>query len=691
MAVEKSALRVTELDFTSIRENLKTYLRSQSEFQDFDFEGSGMAILLDILAYNTHYMGYYLNMIGNEMFLDTAQIRASVLSHAKSIGYVPASRKGSLSKVNIVATPSEVEDQNANIITLEKYTRLLGASKDGVNYPFVTLYSNTATKSNGTFSFANVYIKQGEVLTQQYLMESGNESRRFEIPSANVDLDTVVITVQESSSNTDTSVYVKYEDITELTSDSKVFFIEENENLNYTFYFGDDVLGKKPKPGNIIICTYLDTVGSVTNNISKFTFVEPVGGLYSDNVTVTSVGSSYGGVDKETIDQARFRAPYFYTAQNRAINESDYKTLLLKDYNYIDSISVWGGEDHDPVIYGKVFMSIKTKGNYILTNFEKENIKKSLIKTRNIMTVTPEIVEPDYAYLQTKGKVIYDSKVTNLTSSQLLGYVKAAISDYAEEELNAFTSTFKKSVLQTYIEESEKSITASDLDIFVQKRIKIDTNNTKTYTINFNMPISKAKDVNKLTTFPELTVYDLNNVARNVFFEITPSVDSGIQNISIVNAGRNYLTAPNVQIVGDGTGATAVAKVLSGRIISIDVINPGTDYSSAAVVITSEDGAGGTAIAELQSNHGILRSYYYTSNGSKVFVNRAAGTVDYTTGQIVLNNLRAFDVLENDWYDDNYLTITVPIDEEIINPLRNRILTVDENDPRSYQIQMVAS
>ena len=225
MSQEKSALRVTELDFLSIRENLKTYLRSQNEFQDFDFDGSGMSVLLDLLAYNTHMMAYYLNMTGNEMFLDTAQIRSSVLSHAKNINYVPGSKQGALSKVNINITPSVTEDQIVSSVVLDKYTRLLGRNKDGINYPFVTLYSNTSSKSGGSFAFSNVFIKQGEVVTLQYPMTSENESRRFEIPSANVDLGTVVITVQESSSNTDTFVYTQAEDITELTANSKVYFI----------------------------------------------------------------------------------------------------------------------------------------------------------------------------------------------------------------------------------------------------------------------------------------------------------------------------------------------------------------------------------------------------------------------------------------------------------------------------------
>ena len=252
MAEEKAALRVSELDFASIKENLKTYLRSQTEFQDYDFEGSGMSVLLDILAYNTHYMAYYLNTTANEMFLDSAQLRSSILSHAKLMNYVPGSPQGALSKINVTVTPSNSEDQASTTLTLNKYTRLLGTDKDGVNYPFVTLYSNTAIKSSGAFNFANVVIKQGEVNSIQYQMTPSNTARRFAIPSSNVDTTTVVVNVQESSSNTDISTYTLADDITEITANSKVYFLEENENSEYTFYFGDDVIGKKPRNGNIL-------------------------------------------------------------------------------------------------------------------------------------------------------------------------------------------------------------------------------------------------------------------------------------------------------------------------------------------------------------------------------------------------------------------------------------------------------
>lgn len=690
MATEKASLRVSELDFLEIRENLKTYLRSQNEFQDFDFEGSGMAVLLDILAYNTHYMSYYLNMVGNEMFLDTAQLRESIISHAKLMNYVPASSQGAVNKVNIKVTPSNAEDNVSTSLTLNKYTRLLGTDKDGVNYPFVTLYSNTVSKNTSTFDFANVIIKQGEVITLQYLMEPTNDTRRFEIPSANVDTETIVIRVQESTTNTDTTIYTLAEDITEVTANSTVYFIEENEKQNYTFYFGDDVIGKKPKNGNIVICTYLNNAGAITNNISRFVFTDDIGG-YTDNIRVTTTSGSYGGIDKEGIEQVRFRAPYFYTTQNRAVTANDYETLILKDYNNIEAVSVWGGEDNDPVVYGKVFISLKTRGNYQLTNLEKEQIKEDLIQKRNVLTVTPEIVDPEYTYVMIRGSVYYNSALTGLTANEIQQLTIAAVQDYSDTELNSFSSIFRKSKLQTYIENAEKSITGSDIDVLVQKRILIDTERTKTYTINFNMPLAKTLFTdNILHTYPEITVFDSSGVARNVFVEETPIINTGIDSIEIINGGINYVSAPTVTIVGDGSGATATAQVVGGRIQKIVVTNAGQNYSSAIIELSGGDGVGASAKAILQARKGVLRSYYYKSNREKVIVNSNFGTIDYDTGTITINSLRATNVVANDFYEDGYLTFTVSAENENIFTQRNRILSIDYSDARSIQLTAVA-
>lgn len=689
MSSDKSALRVTELDFNSIKNNLKEFLRSQETFQDFDFEGSGMSVLLDVLAYNTFYNGFYLNMVANEMFLDTAQLRSSIISHAKLVNYVPASKQGAQARVNIQATPSGTEDQTVNVVTLEKYTRLLGQDIDGINYPFVTLNSNTASKSGGSFSWSNVSIKQGEVITIQYLMDAANEQRRFEIPSDSVDTTTLSVLVQESSTNNDITSFTLASDITEITANSAVYFIEENENLNYTFYFGDGVIGRRPRDGNVIICTYLDTSGGAANNISGFTFIDPIGGKFTDNVSVTTMTTSHSGLDKEDIESVRFRAPYFYTTQNRAVIDSDYETLILKDYNNIDSVSVWGGEENDPVIYGKVFISLKTRGNYFLTNFEKERIKTELIAKRNVITVTPEIVDPDYIYFLISGTVFYNPSLTTYTAEELQTLVRAAAQDYADTELDSFRSTFRKSTLQRHIEAVDKSITGSDVDIVIQKRILIDLNNTRTYTATFNTPLKKSLSGIKFSTFPEIEQYDAAGVIRKVFFEETPDARSGIDEIHITDNGRNYLTAPTVTIIGDGSGATAVASVVSGRLDRITITNAGSDYSSAVVSISGGDGTGAAGVALLQAKQGVIRSFYYASKREKVFINTNAGSIDYEAGIITLNSLDVYDVVAN-FYDENILTLNILAENENIYTLRNNILSIDDNDPKSIQLTVVA-
>lgn len=692
MAEEKTALRIAELDHLSIKENLKNYLRSQEEFQDYDFDGSGLNILLDILAYNTHYMGFYLNAVANEMFIDTAQLRESIISHAKTMNYVPGSKQGAMSRININVTPSPSENQNVSSITLEKYTRLLGRDIDGVNYPFVTLYSNTSTKDSGSFLFSNVYVKQGEVVTLQYLMEPTNSSRIFEIPSSNVDTTTLTITVQESATNTDIYQYTLADDITTVNANSRVYFIEENQNGFYNFYFGDNVIGKKPANNNIIICTYLDNVGSLSNNITAFTFVQPVAGIFSDNVRVTSAVSSYGGVPKESVEEVRFRAPYFYTTQNRAVTEQDYATLLLKDYNYVQDVNVWGGEDHDPVTYGKVFMSIKTRGNFRLTNFEKERIKNDLIQKRNVLTVTPEIVDPEYTFVMISGSIYYNPTLTGRTSNEILELVKAAIYDYNDNELRGFNYALRKFKLQEYINNAEKSITGSDIQILLQKRLTVDTVQTKTYEIKFNTQLRKSSfGTDRISSYPTIAVFDSGGVSRNAYIEeVVENRTTGIHSIRVVSSGQNYTSAPTVTISGDGSGARAVASILGGRVEKIMITNPGTNYTTAVVSLSGGEGFGATAVADLDADRGTLRSLYYKPDGEEVFVNESFGDVLFDEGKIMINSLRATSVESNAFYEENILTIVAPAKNEIIRPVRNGIITFDENDPRAIQLTVVA-
>lgn len=684
-----SALRITELDFLSIRNNLKDYLRSQDTFQDYDFEGSGLAILLDLLAYNTYYNSFYMNMLANESFLDTAQIRQNILSHAKAINYVPTSSRGSEALIDVYVKPTRNEITTVQNITLEKYTRLLGTDIDGYNYPFVTVNSNTADKFASAFSFSNVVIKQGEVITQQYAVNANNAYRRFQLPSANVDTTTLTVIVYESSSNSYSNEYSVANDLTELGPESFNYFIEEDENLYWTVYFGDGVLGVKPKDGNIVQISYVDTSGAVANNVTSFKFVDRVGGLYSEDVKLTTRVASRGGADKEDIESIRFRAPHFYTAQNRAVTTTDYESMLITGYPNVDAVSVWGGEDNDPVQYGKVFMSLKTKGYYKLTDADKIAIKNDLISNKNVVTVTPEIVDPEYVFVMISGRVTYDPNKTSKTAAQIKALINQAILNYNNDELNTFKSTFRKSKLQQYIEGCDGAITGSDISIVVQKRMDMLVDEGRLYHIKYSMPIKKSDSYNRFYSFPSIQVADAAQNLQYVFFEESPGANSGIASISMVSSGQDYSETPTVTITGDGIGATAKAIVVNEKVVRIDVTNKGRNYSRAQVAIQGL-GAGATATPVLESNQGTVRTYYNKTNGDKVLVDTNAGSINYEKGLITLNKLTPRDVANNSFYDTDVVAFNATPASEIILPTRNRILTIDVTNSQSIQINVIA-
>jgi len=687
MATSNNSLRVTELDFNTIKNNLVTFLQNQDTFQDYNFQGSGLSVLLDILAYNTYYNSFYMNMIANEAFLDTAQDRKNILSHAKTINYIPSSARGPEALVNVKVTPSFGEDQNTNYIILDQYTRIMGSDINGTNYPFVTINANSAYKSNGSFYFPNVYIKQGEVITHQFAVNSNNSTVSYQIPSSNVDTSTLIVTVQESSTNTMTTQYFLYDDITQVQSNTAVYYIEENQDLNYTIYFGDNVLGKKPANGNIVIVTYLDTVGAISNGITKFAFTDPIASLYRNNVKIQTITGAYGGTDKEDLESIRFRAPFFYTTQNRAITQSDYESLILKKYPYIQAVSVWGGEQNDPVVYGSVFISLKTQGYYALTQLEKQNIINDLTNGISVLTVTPQIVDPNYCFLLINGKVTYNPNLTTNTSTQIEESIFNSINSYQNDKLNTFQSIYKLSKLQQYIESSDASITGSDIYVYLQSRVTMMPGVNRNYVINYSTPIRKGDLVEKMFTYPQVTVLDSTNTPQNVFFEEVVNSSTGVSSIVVQNKGTGYTSPPTIIIEGDGTGATATASLVNGQITGITITNAGYNYTRASVVINGV-GVGATAEALVQGNYGTVRSYYYQSNGQKIVVNPTAGTIDYVNGIVTLTSLNVSSVVTNSIYNENILTVNVPPENEIISPVRNLIFSVDMNNPQSIQLTL---
>lgn len=682
-----TTLRISELDFDSIRNNLKDFLRSQSQFTDYDFEGSGMSALLDVLAYNTHYMSYYLNMVGNEAFLDSAQLRSSVVSRAKMLGYTPESMKGPVATVNIRITPGGLEDNTAGSLTIPKYTRLISEPINGINYIFATTSANVVTKSNGSFYLANAAIKQGKPISQTYTVTPGN--RRFVLPSANVDLDTITVTVQESISNTFLTTYTQNEDITEITANSTVYFIEENSvaNGSYVVYFGDNVLGKQPANGNIITIQYLDTHGPAANKVNNFTMLDSISG-YSQNVIVTSVSPASSGSNREGIESIRTRAPLAYSAQNRAVSKGDYETLLLKDYPNIDAISVWSGEDNDPIVYGKVFISLKPKDNYNITLAEKERIKNEIIANRSVLTVFPEIVDPEYVYLLFKVAANYNPSATSLDESEITALLDAAIADYEADHLNSFKGSYRNSILHKYLDIGN-FIISTEIEAYMQRRVDITTGTAKNYTIDYGVPLYRGEVGEALYTYPAAYMDDSSGDTWPMYFEEVPQSYTGIDSIDIIDPGSGYLAAPTVTIEGDGFGAKAEATILNGRVSSIKVTQRGSNYTQATVTISSGSGITARAAAKLQLRYGDIRTYYYKDNGEKVLANESAGTIDYDAGVIYLNSINIKSIPENDTYDTDVLTFNIKPERDTVYQKRNYILDIDFNDNSSRKITLI--
>lgn len=684
-----TAFRIAELDPIQIKANLKEFLRSQSEFIDFDFEGSAINILLDILVRNTHYMAFYLNMIGSEAFIDTAQLRSSMVSHAKQIGYTPRSRTAAQTTVQIVVTPSINEDQDQSSLTIPKWTEFMSEAKDGMNYPFVTVQAYSSTKSNSSFSFANVVLMQGQVISRIYEAVTENPNRRFTIPSANVDTRHVNVLVQESSGNTYTEIYNRFSDIQELTANSRVFFLEETSTGNgtYDIYFGDGVLGKNPSDGNIIIVTYLDTNGAAANKIESFVLVDAIDG-FDDDVEITPDSPSSGGSERETVNEIRQKAPIAYTTQNRAVTRNDYKTLILQDYTNVNSIAVWGGEENDPPIYGKIFISLKPKNGYRITDTQKSQIIDSIVRTRSVMTVIPEIIEPDYHYILTRLHVHYDTTKTNKSEHELEAIIRNTISTFRNNYLSKFESKFRVSNLQREIENSDPSITSCYIVPFVQKRQEILIGETKRYEIDFGQRISKGQINDKLYTTPGINIFDSTGTERECYLEEVPYAYTGIDEIEILSAGQKYEDA-TVEISGDGTGATATAKIVNGRIETITVTNRGENYTRAFITITSNTGYGASARAILQFNRGTLRLFYYRTNGQKQILNSEAGTINYETGKLVVSDLLINSTASLTRYDSDIWTFVARPEEPDLTPVRNVIYDLDTNDSASIVITMV--
>ena len=478
MATTEKRLDVTDLDFDDIKTNLKTFMRNQSEFTDYDFEGSGMNAILDVLAYNTHYLAMNMNMVANEAFLDTASVRSSVVSHAKTLGYTPNSVRAPIANVNVTLN---------NIGSLTSATIPVGTIFttviDDINYQFVTVAEHTRQIENGIISFNNIPIHEGTYVTNRYTVDIDNVDQKFYINDANGDTTTLIVDVFDNSSSTLSTTFTLATDTTQTASDSNVYFLQESVDGKFEIYFGDGITGKALSDGNIVRMRYVVTNKEKANGASSFTTSATISGI--TNITTATVSPASGGAEKESIQSIKFNAPLDYAAQGRAVTVNDFKAIVPKVYANAKSVQVYGGEDNDVPTYGKVYISIvPTTG--AITASAKLDIVRQLKNNYTVASVTPEIVDPEYTKLRLNVNFAYNSKNTIKAQETLISNVKRTITNFNTNNLTKFDAAFRYSAFTTLIDNTDDAITSNITTVKLSKDF-IPTIGTSTkYIIPFN-------------------------------------------------------------------------------------------------------------------------------------------------------------------------------------------------------------
>ena len=469
-------LQVTELDFDLIKDNLKTYMKNQTEFSDYNFEGSGMSQIIDLLAYNTHYLAMNANFAMNEAFLDSATLRSSVVSHAKGLGYTPRSARAPVAYVDVTLNSS-----TAVSATLAKGTRFT-TKVDGSTFGFVVNEDITTTPTNGVMRFINVPIYEGTLITSRYTVDLNNIEQKFLISDDRGDTTTLKVSVQTSGSDVSTTTYTLATDITQVTSGAKVYFLQESTDGKFEVYFGDGVVGSSISNGNIVQLQYVVTNKDKANGAKSFSTTSVSG---ETDVTVALLVAALGGAEPESISSIKFNAPLDYSSQGRAVTTQDYKTILPTVYAGTQAVQVWGGEDNDPPIYGQVFLSVRTKSGTNLTQAQKNSIAVDL-KKYNIASIRPTFVNPLITKIKLKVDFKFDSKTTTKTVGDLETLIRSTLATYNAGDLLNFDVVFRHSKISGLIDATDTSILSNTTRLTLNQIITPTLNASTQYIIDFN-------------------------------------------------------------------------------------------------------------------------------------------------------------------------------------------------------------
>ena len=472
-----TSIDLVGLDFTDLKNNLKSFLKTNTQFKDVDFEGSNMSVLLDLLAYNTYLNGFYTNMVASEMFLDTAQLRDSIVSHAKELNYVPRSFNSAKATITVDITPST----GVSSVVVPKYTSF--TSRVGANtYSFTTEEALVLTSSNSGVYSTSLDVYEGIVTSETFVVNQSNTSQRFVLSNPTVDTSSIVMTVYEDGGQTELA-YTKATQLFGITDTSKVFFVQAAENQQYEVVFGDGVYGRKPKDGAAVVVKYRACSGELPNGASSFAVDGPIDG--HANVSTTTTASATGGAVAETTTSIRFNAPRSFQAQDRAVTTSDYETLLLGQFSDIQALSVYGGEEANPPQYGKVFISVDV-ADADGAPASRKKAYSDFIKDKTPLTINVEFVDPDFMYVKVDSNVEYNVNNTTKTVADIRTAVQAAISNYNDTYLSKFKTSLYLSALMSDISAADTSIVNNDTSIYVVKRYTPVLNTSQSFVITTN-------------------------------------------------------------------------------------------------------------------------------------------------------------------------------------------------------------
>jgi len=602
-------LVVSDYDFDAIKVNLKSFLQGQSQFQDYDFEGSSLNILLDILSYNTHYMAYLANMATNEVYLDSADIRNNIVSLAKMIGYTPSSPRAPMASIDIT-----LNGATGTSVTMAKGTVFTTTVND-TSYQYITNSDFTTTPIAGVYKFSGVPIYEGTLVTFKYTNDVTDEDQKFVIPSNKVDTSTLQVKVQNSSSDTTTETFSLAGGYNGTTDASKVYFLQEGKDGRYEVYFGDGINGKALVDGNIVILEYIVTNIEESNGASSFSLSGTIGGF--SNVTISTVSASQGGNAGETNDSIKLNAPLQYAAQDRAVTTTDYETLVKSIYPNALSVSAWGGEDDETPRYGIVKIGVKAASGSTLTETTKADIVSKL-KPYNVASVSPQIVDPEITSVLLTSTVKYDTKATTKSSDTLKSDIINAISSYNTNTLQKFDSIYRHSKLTGIIDSVDNSVLSNITTVKIRKSFTPTLASSTKYNIYFRNALFNPHAGHNMAAGGILssTGFKVTGNDNEMFFDDDGNgnvrryfLQSGIKSYANETQGTiDYRTGSitlnslNVASISNIRGATSTVIELTITPDSNDVVPVRDqiveiDIANSNITVTADSFVGGSADA----------------------------------------------------------------------------------------------